>query len=51
MINKLRILAIMLIIIAIVMIVTGVMIEISNDYVCSNTTNIKWFIENCEIGY
>lgn len=38
-----------LIIIAVTMIFLGLivlMIDFHNDYLCSNTTNVKWFIEN-----
>lgn len=47
--ERLRKLAIILIIIAIVMILTGILLTLVNfynDYQCSTTTDIKWFIEN-----
>lgn len=49
MINKLRKLAIILIIISIVMITTGLIIQYTEYYICDNTTDIEWFIENCEV--
>lgn len=49
--EKLRKLAIVLIIIAIVLILTGILltlVEFYNDYQCSTTTDVKWFMEhNC----
>jgi hypothetical protein len=47
--ERLRKLAIILIIISIAMITTGLIIELTEDYICNNTTDIEWFIKNCEV--
>jgi len=47
--ERLRKLSIILIIISIVMILTGILltlINFYNDYQCSTTTDIKWYLEN-----
>lgn len=47
--ERLRKLSIILIIIAVLMILSGItitLVNFYNDYQCNTTTDIKWFIEN-----
>lgn len=40
------IVALVLAIIGVLMIIAGVLVDFYQDYQCSTTTDIKWFVEN-----
>lgn len=47
--DKIIKLTILLLIIDITIITMLLIGKLSKDYVCNNTTDINWFIENCEV--